>query len=264
MKRFLLLFGIFGLFSLSASAAVDFSAADALFAQREGNLENIRNARSLYRSALDTGQGQELVHAMEQLGKLAYYEGELLTAADNHDRRVEIFQQCQDDVEKISPAKIGREVPTYYYWKAACIALWGKSASSFRVPGRLGTLEEAMIKGLALDPSYEGGGMHRVIGTVYLKSKTLRWIPGLSRFYDVDKALQHIDMAVKIGPQYYAAWLTKAEVLKELGRGEEGLLLLQSKKRELEMLRRNNTLPTGLEPESKIILRQMSEAMTNW
>jgi tetratricopeptide (TPR) repeat protein len=264
MRRLSFLLLVLLSLSLPALAAIDFSTADALFAQRENSPSNIAQARGLYQEALKSGQGRELVHAMEQLGRLAYYEGELLTPEDDHGKRVAIFQQCQDDVEKISPSKLGKEVAAYYYWKAACLALWGKSASSWSVPGRLGSLEDAMNKGLALDPSFEGGGMHRVIGSVYLKSKGLRWIPGLWRFFDPNKALEHIEMAVRIGPQYYVAWLTKAEVLKELGRSDEGLKLLQDKKRELELLKRANNLPSGLEAESKLVLRQMSNVMAGW
>jgi hypothetical protein len=264
MKRLYVLLGLVCLLSLPALAALDFSAADALFAQREDNASNIAQARTLYQKALQEGQGEELIHAMDRLGKLAYYEGELLTAENDHGKRVAIFQQCQDDVEKINPANFGKENPTYYYWKAACIALWGKSASSIKVPGRLGSLEEAMNRGLAVDETFAGGGMHRVMGSVYLKSESLWWIPGLSRFYDPDKALVHIEKAIKFGPEHYISYLTKAEILKKLGRSGDGLKLLQEKKRELEGKKRNNTLPAGLEPESKIVLRQMSNAMANW
>lgn len=251
--------------ALTGSAfAVDFGAADALFSQRENSLTNIAQARTIYQQALRQSSGDDLVYAADHLGKLAYYEGELLTDPKNHSRRVEIFQQCQDDMESISPAKLGKKVPAYFYWKATCTALWAKSASSFSVPGRVGALESAMDEGAKLDGSFAGGGIYRVMGSVYLKSKMLSWIPGLGRFYDPAKALDCIEKAIGFGPQYYNAYLVKAEILKELGRGDEGLQLLQEKKRELDGLARRNSLPAGLEPESKMILRQMSDLMKNW
>lgn len=240
--------------------AFDFSQADAAYAAREDNLGNIATARAIYQQALTGTQGDELIHAADQLGRLAYYEGDLLTDEGDHDRRIDIFQQCQDDIEAISPDKIGKEVPAYYYWKAACTALWGKSASKFSVLGRVGALKDAMQKGLALDPNYAGGGMHRVIAAVYIKSKIMSFL-GL---YDPAKALEHVNNAIRLGPEYYNAYLVKAEVMKELGESDAGLEFLTNKKRELERRVRNKTLPAGLEPESKAILKQMTKAMQSW
>src|SRR5258706_4418025 len=111
MKKF---FTLIWLFALPLSAGFDFSVADSLFAERENNPSKITEARAIYRRALNEAKGDDLVRAMDYLGKLAYYEGDLLTAENNHDKRVQIFQQCQDDVEKISPQKLGKEVDAYY------------------------------------------------------------------------------------------------------------------------------------------------------
>lgn len=254
------IFGLFFLFTCSAFAGFDFSTADAFYMHRENSLERITQARAIYRQALQEAKGDDQVYAMHRIGALAYYEGELLTPENNHSKRVEIFQQCQDDVEKISPKKLGKEVPDYYLWKAACLALWGKSASSFSVVGRLDSLEKAMKKGLALNERFEGGGMHRLMGSVYLKSELLGWIPGLSRFYSPEKALKHINISIEMGPEYYDSYLTKAEILKKLGRSDEGLKFLQTKYHEFSQ----RSLPAGLEPESKVVLRKMSDAITNW
>lgn len=245
--------------------AFDYKEADSLFGQRENNLSNITQARALYREALRKTQGDDKVYAVEQLAKLAYYEGDLLTDEKDSTKRVDIFQQCQDDVEEVSPAKMeGQEYAAYYYWKSACMALWAKSAGSFSVLARVSDLEAAMYRGAEVDGSFAGGGVHRVMGSVYLKSKAMRWIPGLSRFYDPDKALVHIDKAISFGPEYYVAYLVKAEILKELKRGKEGLTLLKQKHDELSVRVRKNDLPDDLKPESKVILQQMSDLIDNW
>ena len=245
--------------------AYDFTAADSLFAKRESNLSNIAKARTLYEQALNQVSGEEKVYAAEQLAKLAYYEGELLTSEDNDSKRVDIFQKCQDDMEKVSPAQMeGQEYAAYYYWKSACMALWAKSASSFAVLGRVADLEAAMLRGAEVDGSYDGGGVHRVMASVYLKSKAMRWIPGLSRFYDPKKALVHINQAINYGPEFYNAYLVKAEIIKELKQKREGLDLLKSKQEELARRVKNNTLPEGLEPESKAVLGQMTQLIKNW
>lgn len=254
------IFTLLCLCACSAFAGFDFSSADTLYAQRENSLERIAEARAIYRKALSDAKGDDRVYAMQRIGALAYYEGELLTSEDNHKKRVKIFEQCLDDVKKISPEELGKEVPNYYLWKAACLALWGKSASSLSVVGHLDSLERAMRNGLALNERFEGGAMHRLMGSVYLKSEMLWWIPGLNRFYNPEKALKHINISIEMGPQYYDSYLTKAEILKKLGRSDEGLQFLQMKKREFD----RKPLPYGLEPESKIILRKMTEAISNW
>jgi tetratricopeptide (TPR) repeat protein len=251
---------VFGVHAL----AFDFTEADKFFAQRENSSANIAKARAIYQRALTQADTQERVYAMGQLGKLAYYEGDLMTPEDEHSRRVSIFQKCQDDVDAISPSKIGRDTGTYHYWRATCIALWGKSASRLSVPFRAGNMRDSMAKGLSVDKTYEGGGTYRLMGAVYVKSKALSYLPGLGDLYNPSKALEYIDEAIRIGPEYHNAYLYRAEVLKELGRKDEGRSYLIAKKNKLAALVSARTLPQGLEPESKLILRQMESALASW
>lgn len=238
---------------LSATVgAFDFSQADQFFAKRENNPSAIASAKALYQQALDTSSNKdEILYAMEQFGKLSYYEGDLLTPKSDSGKRVEIFSKCMDNADKIQNIKPG----AFYYWKTACMALWGKSANWFSVAWRLSDLKDLINKGLALGDSYEGGGMERVVANIQVRS------PSISGLLDYNAALLHINSAIAKGPQYYGAYIVKAEILKALGRENEGVTLLEATKRDLETRVRNNQLPKGLEPESKMFLLGVKAAL---
>lgn len=247
--------------ALSASAnAFDFSQADALFKQRENNATAIGQARALYQDGLNSQSKDEKAYAAQQLGRLAYYEGELLTAEDSHSKRVEIFSQCMDDMDKAGPSIIG-DTAQHFYWKTVCMALWGRSASKLSVLWRLSELKELMKHGLEVDSNYEGGGMHRVVATIKVRTKSMSWLPG--GLYDLQGALTHIDQAIAKGPNFYNAYVVKAEILKNLGRDDEALALLEKTKRELEAKVRGSRLPEGFEPESRAFLKQIRNALLN-
>ncbi len=258
MKRLAILVGTLLTVLIGASAnAYDFSKADALFKQRDNNLSAIAQARGLYEQALNSSSSKEdLMHAVERLGKLAYYEGDLLLAQNESSKRAQVFSKCLEYVESISPAQIGK-TGAYFYWKTACLALWGRAAGMFAAAGRLGELKESMKQGLALDPDYAGGGMDRVIATINLRAS---WLSGLQ---DYNAALEHINKAVVKGPQYFNVYIVKAEILKALDRDNEALVVLETAKRELEKLIATNNLPTDLEAESRIFLKQIKTALRN-
>lgn len=250
---------------LSAGAfAFDFTEADRLFDARENNLQNIADARAIYQKALLEAKGEELIHAVDHLGKLAYYEGELLTDEGDSKKRVAIFSQCQNDVDTISPAKLGEENPVYYYWRSACTALWGKSANSFSVLGHLSELKRLMQRGMEVAPDYAGGGMLRVVAGVYIGSKMLRFIPGLSDLYNPSKALEYVNKALMMSNDYYNAPIVKAEAMRALGEKDAATVYLKDKKQELEKRVRTNNLPKGLEPESRKHLEQMNKLLASW
>ena len=71
-----------------------FKQADALFAQRDHNLTAIAQAKSLYESIIDHSSSNiERSRALDQLGKLVYYEGDLLTETQNSARRQFLFSR---------------------------------------------------------------------------------------------------------------------------------------------------------------------------
>lgn len=250
---FVLLSSIVFLMSTSLFA-FDFTAADSFFAKRENNPSAIASARSLYESGLSSTVKSEKVYAVEQLGKLAYYEGDLLTSSSESSKQAKIFEKCLNYVENINPTSFGKS-GAYYYWKATCLAMWGRAAGMFAAAGRLGELKEVMKSGLEFDSFYAGGGMHRVVAGVKLNAS---WLSGLQ---DREGALVHIDQAIAKGSTFFNAYVLKAEILRKLNRDDEALVVLEDAKRKLEKLVRNNNLPEGYEVEARVFLQQIKAAL---
>ncbi len=247
---------LFTVLICTAAVAHDFSEADAAFALREDS-STIAKTRGLYEQALNSSASKEdLLHAVERLGKLAYYEGELLLSQDDSSKRKQIFSKCLEYVENINPAKIGKS-ENYFYWKTSCLALWGRAAGMISAAVRLGELKDNMKQGLEFNTDYAGGGMHRVVATIHLRAS---WLSGLQ---DYEKALVQINEAAQKGPEYFNVYVVKAEILKALDRGNEALVVLETAKRELEKLIRAKQLPVNLGPESKIFLNQIKAALRN-
>lgn len=241
----------------SSAMAYDFSEANRYFAGRENNVGNLQQAERLYQSALGQTQGSELLYAVEQLGRVYYYWGELLTPSDADDTRKDIFGRCRTMVEKVNPSSVG-ENAQYYYWKSACLALWGRSASWMEKLAIKDELVQTMAAGAQRSADYEGGGIFRVMAGVYVRASRL------SGLYDADAALRYVDVAIGKDAQqvYYTAYLLKAEILKALGRDDEAMELLEMKEFELAQKLRNNSLPAHLVAESKVVARQMSQMMS--
>ncbi|MCX6104255.1 MAG: hypothetical protein NTY08_00260 [Proteobacteria bacterium] len=229
-----------GLALSQAAFAVDFSAADSLFSQRENNRANISQARALYVQILNQATTvNDKIRAAEQLGRLALYEGEMLLAKSDSSSRKTVFGDCwcrstslfsrscnePGWVEKISPSAIGQRVPAYYYYRGMCIGYWGEASNVIEQAAFSGALREAVNGGLDLASSnssssyYEGGAVHRVAANVW--SNPLARAVGL---YDAKQALAQIETALAApasggqdpGALYFDNHRSKIIVLKQL------------------------------------------------
>lgn len=252
--------GIVSTFLIFATTAVayDFSAADRAYANREDNVGEIKKAEELYKNALQQVQGREKVYAVEQLGRLYYYWGDMLTGKGDEFKgtRKDIFGRCRAVVENIK----GSGAP-YYYWKSLCLALWGGAANfieKMSIKDELvGTLREARES----YGSYESGGPHRVSAAVFIRSAN---IPGVG-LYDKKEALKQIDTAIALDTKqlYYYAYVLKAEILNAMGRKADADTLLNAKRPELEDKLEDGLIPAYLIPESKVTSREMFNMMGN-
>ncbi|MBM4251981.1 MAG: hypothetical protein FJ146_08425 [Deltaproteobacteria bacterium] len=231
---------VFG-FSLAHSAvAADFATADRLFSQRENNRAVIAQARSEFLQLLDSANNvNDKIRAAEQLGRLALYEGEMLSPKSDFANRRAVFGDCwcrnaslfsrtcnePGWVEKISPAAIGQRVPAYFYYRGMCIGYWGEASTVLEQAAFSGALRDTVNAGLdvasqsAASSAYEGGAVHRVAANVW--SNPLARAVGL---YDAKKALAQIDRALAApangsqdpGSLYFDNHHTKIVVLKQL------------------------------------------------
>lgn len=260
MKRMVYL-GLTVLFSSMSALAYNFSEADGFFAARENNPANLKKAEDLYQSALGQVSGRELLYAVEQLGKVYYYWGDLLTPDSNEAARKTIFGRCRNMVERAHPSKVG-DNPQYFYWKSACLALWGKSAGLFEKMAIKDELVRTMEDGFQRSDNYEGGGVHRVATGVYIRSANVPFV-GL---YDVDKASYHVNKAIEMDKEnkFYNAYVLKAEVLVAQGKSDEAQELLEDKKAELDQRIAAHNLPADVSVESKVISKHMAAMLSGF
>ena len=258
-----------------SAQAYDFAAADALFAQRdttEEGAEAISRALAAYRQALQTVTGDDRLYAVSQIARLYIYDGDMTRPDSDKKARMRIFDNCLDTLEDyLHPDNVGA-TPQYYYYKVYCLALWGKAAGPLRILVRAPALKRAIREGLKLDTRYEGGGLPRMIGAVYLNNKA-RPI-GL---YKPEKALELIEQAIAsegVEDRAYPNILTGADVAENYYHYAEALLkndrkpeaieVLQEAIAEYEELIELDALPIGREPEAKYYLTKLRNRLAEY
>ncbi len=223
------------------SNAADFSKADEFYAKRENNLEAIHEAMAIYRDILNQSEDLETkIRALTFVGRLAFYEGELLTPGDNSDRRMEIFAALQTDAEQAGSS----------YWKALALGLWCRSAGVAAAWWYLGDLKDALNKALLEEAHVEEGGIYRILAGLYSANSAL----SIYELYDLDLALQYANQAVTLAPHRLDALLVKSYVLNKSGKTDEAAALLQE-----SIARFSNR--TDLSPENKIYLQKVQQKL---
>ncbi len=259
----------------SIAQAYDFTAADELFAQRaptEEGAEAISEALAAYHAALDTVTGDEKLYAVAQISRLYIYDGDMTRPESDKKARMRIFDKCLDTLKAhIHPDEVGA-TPQYYYYKVYCLALWGKAAGPLRILLRAVTLKRAIREGLKLDTRYEGGGLPRMVGAVYLNSKA-RPI-GL---YKPEQALTLIEQAIasegvedRAYPEIIAGadvaenYYHYAEALLKNDRKPEAIELLEQTVAEYEELIELEALPVGREPETRYYLEKLRKRLVKY
>ena len=255
-------------FALSSSLAFGgiFDQADGIFAQRENNLAKISEARKAYKQILGTVDGEDRVYEVEQLGKLAFYEGEHLTSLDrNPGRRTEIFADCRDFVESIADMTEART--QYHFWKLQCTAFWVQSAPLLSRLAQIGSIKRYFnsivgenvepLASAGIDVRYQGGGIYRVIAGI-IKDDLSSLIR--SEFPNRAKAIDLADKAIaataypgdeNAGASYYSNYRGRGDVLNKMGRPAEAKVALTKYIEEIDELIAGNELPVGLEAETK-------------
>jgi len=245
-------------------ADFDFTQADKDFSARSETKEGqaaVEKAKVVYEKVLKDPKStnQDKLHAVEHLGKIAYYVGELLTSEDDSSKRVEIFSDCVQNVEAIAHIEIPSKkdaaqktkTPEYLYWRSVCLALEAKSSNVFKRMGLASSIKSSLKNGLEVGDAYEGGGIFRAAAGVYIKPAGR--IFGL---YQPEEALTLIDKALNLGADHYNVYLIKADVLDALSKKEEAQKVLQEGFDKLKTLGESK-YPKDLEPETKIFKKKI-------
>lgn len=260
----------FALGSLSLHAA-SFEVADQLYMEREGSVENTQAARAAYQTLIDSGlTGSDLERAVLGVARTYVYEGEVLTGRVSDEdiaSRRSIFRSCwRDTMPAIEPAKLGYSSPGYYYYTAACIALFGEVSGTLENLGNIPRLLSAINRGLEVEggDTIEGGGLYRVYAAVKSNEKA-KPLPG--NLYNPQEALELIDQAINApaypggseGFLYCENYRRKAMVLDELGRGDEALDLALMTIDDFELFLDLEEVPLPIVPETKHCLNLLQD-----
>lgn len=261
---------------LSTSYAADFATADALWQQRDQGIPILEQSRQAYLDVIAQGEltPEEMIHATTQLGRLAIFEGSNFHNKDSQegiDARRQLFGDCwKTYLPAINPVSnkkgslgdrtFGKakpfsiSTPNFFYWKAACMALYAEVSGTAENVVNVGRLTWTIRRGSELDTTYQGGGILRVHSGIIsnAKAKPLG-------MYDPQMALQLIDTALAADPypgtnvaggEFCENYERKSLTLIELERGAEARALLEEHITTIEEAIELEELPEGREPET--------------
>lgn len=249
-----------------AKASV-FDAADHLFAARDGSVANCEAGIAEYQKVLSGAAAGDQAYAVQQIGRLVSYEAEYLLPRDDsaNSRRAALYDHCRQATTTLvnQPAYQAQ----YVYWRMACSANWLKNASTSERLAQLGGIRSDFDRAVGgdlepkqdvgLDLRYEGGGVERVLAAIY--ANPLATLVRIS-LPNGNKALEMANRAlasrpypgdVNGGSEYYRNYRQKAEALNYLQRRTEAQQVLQAAIDEITERQGDNSLPVGLEPETR-------------
>lgn len=222
-------------FFISLTAfAYDFTAADELFARRDESPQVLAEARSAYKFIVPQVVGAEKIYAVEQLARLSYFEG---VTSKNPEHIKKVAMEAYDMLEIIRVVD-GVTPAHYYYWKAACLAAWIKETGVLSALSRTKEIVDLVEKGIATDPTYEGGGFHRIGSAVYAR---LPVINPLGPKQDLVRAEQYLNKALNApayagaeypatstGDYYFEVFEAQADILVKRNKRADAIAVLKA------------------------------------
>jgi hypothetical protein len=269
MLKFLIVIGSLTISTIASSQIRSpnaiFNDADALFAQRENNIQAVTSARSKYLEHSNSSDPVILTYVVQQVGRLAHYEGYFLSAARDKTRKARVYKTCFETANLLAPHQA--DFRTFYtYWRLSCSSLWLKYAKIGDRLGQLGRIKEEFdllvgddleIKSeLNIDTRYMGGGITRVLAGVYGNSLSNLVRSSLP---DRPKALEMANRSLAARPfpgttiwgtDVYRNYTQKVEIYIGLEDQQSADELIEDTVEEIQELEEDGELPVGLEPES--------------
>lgn len=252
-----------------------FKEADELFAERLDGLQAVNKARSAYEAIYRDATDGDLAYAVQQLGRLAIYEGTHLISESDRRRKARVFDQCRTMVLPLEEFEAHATI--YVFWRMTCSSLFMQYAS---IPQRLGAIrgvrkqfnrvvdDDLEIKPeLNLDPRYMGGGIYRILAGIY-SNETANMVR--SSLPDHEKSFAMIARALASQPfpgsplwgsDFYSNYTYKARTLGIMGRASEKKETLDSAIEEIQERIEDEDLPQGFEPETIAELSVMRELL---
>lgn len=109
-----------------------------------------------------------------------------------------------------------------YYWRAIASGLYARHNRLTAGRDAMSRIREDATAAIRIDPTFEHGGPHRVLGTLYLRAPGPPTGVGSLR-----RALHHLEQAREIAPEHPENLLPLAEAYLEAGRRADAEALLE-------------------------------------
>lgn len=184
---------------------------DALYAHRD-DLASAREAARLWQARL-TADPRDFDSAWK-LARARYWLGGHASEAD----RKTILE---DGIAAArTAATLRSDRPEGYFWMAANMGMLAESFGLRQGIKYRGTIKDALLTVLKIDPAFQGGSADRALGRWYYK------VPGLFGG-SKQKSEEHLRRSLAYAPQSTASHYFLAETLFELGRASEARAELQ-------------------------------------
>jgi hypothetical protein len=255
--------------SHTQAQAVDFSQADALFAERDAGREKVQAARAAYQSlAAQSAKGStDLIRATEYIARSYLYEInaylDLNNDADRKERKALSAECWRKALETINPTNLGFQSPVYWYFRANCITREAEVSNAIERLANLAKLNEAFDKGLATPggENYEGGGVKRVKAAVKANPEA-KGIPG--GLYNPEEALKLIDSAIESeaypdnapGNLFCENYRRKVSVLIELKRNADAKTLAEQTVADFTAYLADELVPDFVKAETALCIKE--------
>jgi tetratricopeptide (TPR) repeat protein len=171
-------------------------------------------AKEAYEKVLAVDPGN--VQARWKLARALYWIG---THTKSKDEKMKIYEEgiryCQEAV------KADDNCVPCHFWLGVSYGKFGEAKGILQSLGLVPHLKKAMEKVVKLDEKFAHGGAHRVLGRLYNK------LPGI-KGGDNDKAVEHLNKAIEIGPHDLMNRRFLAEVQLAIGKKDEAKVTLQT------------------------------------
>lgn len=176
--------------------------ADALFEER-ADLEKCRRSIEIYKKILEMDPREE--EAAWKIARSCYWLGSHSPEA----KRIDIFEEGIFFAKKavsLNPKSVAG-----HFWLGVSYGVYGEEKGILKSLSLIGPIKEEMQAVLSIDPSYQDGGAHRVLGRLYFK------VPGLFGG-SKKKSVEHLKKAIDIGPNNPMNHLYLAETYLKMGK----------------------------------------------
>jgi tetratricopeptide (TPR) repeat protein len=185
--------------------------ADACFAQRQ-DFTQAERAADLFRQALSRDRHCE--RAALGLARVSVFTG-VLSSGEEEQRAYREAEEAARRLIEDWPLHVEG-----HYWLGVAQALQANASGFFHAIQKVRTAKANLVRALELDPAYDQGGPHRVLGRLYFKLPAI--LGG-----DNHLAERYLRQALQLGPRYWLTHIYLAVLLLDQGRAAEARNLLR-------------------------------------